>query len=99
MIHIKNSRPFVIFAEGRKAEELGMSTGGYFAGAAWIESDERYNEIIGRSFGWMDSEGAIYCNDKGDMSRPSLEYIQENLPKHPELLKAAIKEGYVEIES
>lgn len=52
----------------------GKAIGGYFASSAFIESDEEYSKISGRSFGWMElSSNREYRDDKSKMRRPTLD--------------------------
>jgi hypothetical protein len=53
---------------------VGYATPSYFASTAFIESDERYSEIVGMSFGWFDFEDqTTYKSSKFDMKRPTLD--------------------------
>jgi hypothetical protein len=45
----------------------GIAISGYFASSAWLESEEAFDGIVGRKFGWYDFQDQTkYCNDKGD---------------------------------
>lgn len=74
--------PGSTFDQSGNGELLCIATKGYFASSAWIESDERFNEVIGSSFGVITGDdGMEYKEDKYKFSRPSLDKIQELLPK------------------
>ena len=72
--------------EGAKASSYGICTGGYFASGAWLESDESFRQISGRSFGWFDWEDqSNYCSDKSQIRKPT----QEEWERAPQEYKAA----------
>lgn len=76
--------------------ELGVATL-YFAGMRW-KNPEEYEKTSGSSFGWVDQFGKESTDNKVSMTRPTLEEVEEGLEKFPELKKAALKEGLIELE-
>ena len=70
-----------------KGQELGIVTG-YFAGNAWKVSDAAFNSITGRSFGWLDSKGMEYRDDKSSFTRPTEDQIISMMT--PQLEKMAL---------
>ena len=45
----------------------GIALPGYFASSAWLESEEMFNDITGRSFGWYClTDQKNYRDDKGN---------------------------------
>lgn len=96
-IKIKDILPFVkVQLSG--GTEIGIANG-YFAGDAWKISDEAYEQISGRSFGWMDSQGGEYCEDRSKMSRPTEDEVKHTLSQRysEHLLDVCVERGYVEI--
>lgn len=91
---VLNILPFCLFRKGTDREELGVANG-YFAGTAWAESEERFETITGSKFGWLDSKGMHWSNDKGDFSRPTEEEIKNHLYKAPFFLAWCIEEGLI----
>lgn len=83
------------FCKFNDTQEIGIATEGYFASTAWIESDEEFNQVAGRKFGWIDNAGEKFCNSKHDFSRPSQREVLTALECYPGLHKAALKEGYI----
>ena len=73
----KNISLFCIFKKDTKNEELGIAAG-CFAGDAFANG-KSLDSVSGRSFGWVDSEGDNYTDDKRYFSRPSVEYVKENI--------------------
>lgn len=60
----------------------GIATEGYFASSGWLESDEAFNEVLGRSFGWYDLVDKVsYKDDKDAFRMMTPEEYVEHLPK------------------
>ena len=89
---IKNKKPFCLFAKGSEQEEIGIASG-YFAGNKFAETegDEYITEISGHSFGWYDSNGEYYKNNKHSFTRPTNLQIHDALVNNPELVTIALK--------
>ena len=86
--------PFCLFKKGTDAQDLGIANG-YFAGTAWCESDERYEGISGRKFGWMDSRGVTYCDNKDRMTRPTEAEVIKFMDTHPFFCAWCVEEGLI----
>jgi hypothetical protein len=55
--------------------DLCAAEAGYFASGNWLISDEKFNKISGRSFGFLDAfdTGGSYCEDKSLVSKVTQE--------------------------
>lgn len=77
-----------------KTPEIGIALDGYFASTAWIESDEKFNGIIGAKFGWYSpNDNANYCNSKHSFSRPTEQEVIDKLWQDDALDKYALDNG------
>ena len=65
-----------------KGQLLCIAEEGFFASSAWIESDEAFSNITGRSFGiTTGDDNNFYKEDKSKMFRPTEEEVLALLPK------------------
>ena len=82
-------RNAVIFRGGSKYGSIpAYAIPNYFASTAWCESEEKFNQVIGRSFGWHElPTGDTWCNDRShframtqeEWDKLSTEYREEIL--------------------
>ena len=75
-ITLLNIKPFCMYKAGGPKQELGIASG-YFAADKFAETegDEYITEIGGQSFGWYDSEGVYWKDNKFLFTRPTKEEI------------------------
>lgn len=94
-IVVKNPNPFCVY----KNKEVGIASG-YFAGDKFAETDgnEYITEISGRSFGWYDMNGEYHNDDKGHMTRPTIEQIFNACIMSDALASIAMEMGLIELE-
>tara|TARA_R110002020_G_scaffold36503_4_gene109779 strand:+ start:2746 stop:3090 length:345 start_codon:yes stop_codon:yes gene_type:complete len=94
-IVVINSNPFCLY----KNREVGIASG-YFAGDmfAAYDGDEYITKISGRSFGWYDINGDYHKDDKGHMSRPTVEQICSACIMSDALASIAIEMGLIDLE-
>jgi hypothetical protein len=74
--------------------EIGIAEG-YFAGDAWMEGDEAFDRVAGDKFGWIDSSGNTFCDDRTCFSRPSESDVLIALRTHVALYRIANDRGLV----
>jgi len=95
-IEIINKRPFIFLTDTNGKRWPGLATPGNFASRAWIESQEKFDEIVGRSFSWYCvDDSQHYCDDKSKFELLSDLDIHDLLAKHPEVLSTCIRRGYI----
>jgi len=79
-----------------KTPEIGIAVDGCFASKAWIESDEKFNDILGEKFSWYSpNDDNYYCNSKYSFSRPTEEEVIDELWANDNLEILALEKGFV----
>jgi hypothetical protein len=89
-IKIITSLPFCKFVGG----EVGIADG-KLAGEAWREA-RTITSADTDEFGWYDSEGNYFINDKHQFSRPDANEIEDALRTSQPLLKLALEQQLIE---
>ncbi len=74
--------------------EIGIADG-YFAGDAWTAGDEAFDRVAGDKFGWINSGGNSFCDDRTCFSRPSESEVEGALRTHVALYRIANDRGLV----
>ena len=90
LMTITNLLHFCKFTTG----EIGIADG-YFAGDAWTGGDEAFDRASGVKFGWIDSNGNSFCDDRASFSRPSESEVLIALRTHEALYRIANDRGLV----
>ena len=75
--------------------EIGIADG-YFAGDAWMHGDDSFKEVSGKKFGWIDSQGRSYCDDRTFFRRPTDAEVLAALQQHEALYRIAKERRIVE---
>ena len=97
-ITLLNINPFCLYTNPQGWAEVGIAEG-YFAGDKFAETegDEYITEISGRSFGWFDSVGNYFKNDKQHFTRPTNKQIIDACLQFDSLSEMAVGKGLIEI--
>ena len=93
-ITLINRNPFCLY----KNKEIGIA-GGYFAGNIFAETegDEYITKVSGRLFGWYDSQGDSYSDDKRHFTRPTNEQIVKACLEYSALASIAEEMGLIKL--
>tara|TARA_Y100000034_G_C6870605_1_gene397427 strand:+ start:674 stop:1033 length:360 start_codon:yes stop_codon:yes gene_type:complete len=93
-ITLKNRNPFCLY----KNVEVGIANG-YFAGDTFAKTEghEYITQVSGRKFGWYDSKGDRYSDDKQYFTRPTDEEIIKACIEYDALASIAIEMGLIEM--
>jgi len=97
-ITLLNIKPFCIYKVGEPKQEVGIASG-YFAGDKFAETEgnEYIDDVLGQSFGWYDSEGVYWKDNKFSFTRPTKDQIIRACVSSDVLAEIAVEMGLIEI--